>query len=163
MDFEFELIHEDKETGARAGRITTPHGTVGTPVFISVGTQATVKTLSPEELKEMGVEILLANTYHLALRPGADIIKEAGGLHRFMHWDGPILTDSGGYQVLSLAPLRKVSEEGVHFQSHIDGSPRFFSPEEVIRIEKALGADIIMPLDECPPYPCEYDYAKTSM
>ncbi|MCD5397367.1 tRNA guanosine(34) transglycosylase Tgt [candidate division NPL-UPA2 bacterium] len=163
MDFKFELIHEDKETGARAGKMITPHGSVETPAFMPVGTQATVKTLSPEELKEIGAEILLANTYHLALRPGTDIIKEAGGLHRFMHWDGPILTDSGGYQVFSLAPLRKVSEEGVRFQSHIDGSHRFFSPEEVIRIEKTLGADIIMPLDECPPYPCEYDYAKTSM
>ncbi len=161
--FEFELIHEDKETGARAGRITIPHGSVETPVFMPVGTQATVKTLSPKELEEIGIEILLTNAYHLTLRPGVDIIEEAGGLHRFMHWDRPILTDSGGYQVLSLASLRKISEEGVHFQSHIDGSPRFFSPEEVIRIEKALGADIIMPLDECPPYPCEYDYARTSM
>lgn len=159
----FELIHEDKETRARAGRITTPHGTVETPVFIPVGTQATVKTLCPRELKEINLEILLANTYHLSLRPGADIIKKAGGLHRFMGWDGPILTDSGGYQVLSLAGLRRISEEGVHFQSHIDGSHRFFSPEEVIEIEKVLGADIIMPLDECSPYPCEYDYAKTSM
>ncbi|NOX97306.1 MAG: tRNA guanosine(34) transglycosylase Tgt [Nitrospirae bacterium] len=163
MDFEFELIHEDKKTGARAGKITTPHGTVDTPVFAPVGTQATVKTLAPRDLEEMGAGMLLANTYHLALRPGTDIIKEAGGLHRFMHWDGPILTDSGGYQVLSLATLRKISEEGVHFQSHIDGSHRFFSPEEVIKIERILGADIIMPLDECPSYPCEYDYARTSM
>ncbi len=163
MDFEFELIHEDKVTGARAGRMTTPHGTVDTPVFIPVGTQATVKTLSPHELKEMGVRIVLANTYHLALRPGTAIIKEGEGLHRFMHWDGPILTDSGGYQVLSLARLCKISEEGVRFQSHLDGSHRFFSPETVIGLEKDLGADIIMPLDECPPYPCEYDYAKASM
>ena len=160
---DFQLIHEDRETGARAGRITTPHGTVETPVFIPVGTQATVKTMSPEELKEIGVEILIANTYHLALRPGAEIIREAGGLHSFMGWDGPLLVDSGGYQVFSLAKLRKITEEGVHFQSHFDGSHRFFSPEEIIKIEEDLGADIIMPLDECTPYPCQEDQAEASM
>ncbi len=159
----FELIHEDKETGARAGRIITAHGAVETPIFMPVGTQATVKTMSPEELKEMGIQILLANAYHLALRPGGETVKGAGGLHPFMGWDGPLLTDSGGYQIFSLAELRKITEEGVHFQSHFDGSHHFFTPEEVIRIEEDLGADIIMPLDECTPYPCQEDHARTSM
>lgn len=162
MAFEFQLLHKDKETGARAGRIFTSHGVIDTPVFMPVGTQAAVKTMSPDELKEIGVRIILANTYHLSLRPGSGIIKKAGGLHKFMNWDRAVLTDSGGYQVFSLAKLRKVNEKGVEFQSHIDGSKHFFTPERVIEIQEDMGADIIMPLDECTPYPCTYEYAKNS-
>ncbi len=162
MAFEFQLLHKDKETGARAGRIFTSHGVIDTPVFMPVGTQAAVKTMSPDELKKIGVRIILANTYHLSLRPGSGIIKKAGGLHKFMSWDRAVLTDSGGYQVFSLAKLRKVNEKGVEFQSHIDGSKHFFTPESIIEIQEDMGADIIMPLDECMAYPCTYEYAKNS-
>lgn len=160
--FEYELVHEDKETGARAGIFHTPHGDIETPVFMPVGTQATVKTMTPEELKECDAQIILSNTYHLYLRPGHNLVKEAGGLHGFMNWDRPILTDSGGFQVFSLGDLRKIKEEGVEFRSHIDGSKHFFTPESVMEIENALGADIIMALDECNPYPATYDYVKKS-
>jgi queuine tRNA-ribosyltransferase len=162
--FKFEIIKEDKETGARAGKIYTPHGVVETPVFIPVGTQGTVKTMSPEELEGIGIQILLSNTYHLYLRPGHQIVKEGGGLHKFMHWDKALLTDSGGYQVFSLTNLCRVEEEGVTFQSHLDGGKsHFLSPEKIIEIERDLGADIIMPLDECTPYPCSYEEAKESL
>jgi len=161
--FEFELIKECKDTKARVGRFHTPHGIIETPVFMPVGTQATVKTLSPEELKSIGAQIILSNTYHLYLRPGHDLVKEAGGLHKFMNWDRPILTDSGGFQVFSLGDLRTVQEDGVEFRSHHDGSKHFFSPEKVMEIENALGADIIMAFDECAPYPCSFEYAKKAM
>jgi queuine tRNA-ribosyltransferase len=141
----------------------TTHGIVETPIFMPVGTKATVKTMTPEELKEIEAQIILSNTYHLYLRPGQDIIKEAGGLHRFMNWDRPILTDSGGFQVFSLGNLRKITEEGVAFKSYIDGSDHFISPEKAIEIQNDLGSDIIMAFDECTPYPCSYDYAKDSM
>lgn len=159
----YELIKKDKKTGARLGRIHTPHGTFETPLFMPVGTLATVKTMSPEELKEMGASIILSNTYHLWLRPGEKIVEEAGGLHRFMNWDRAILTDSGGFQVFSLGDLRRIEEEGVYFRSHLNGDPLFLSPEESIRIQNALGADIIMSFDECPPYPAEREYVKKSL
>lgn len=159
----YELIKECKRTGARRGRIHTPHGVIETPVFMPVGTQATVKSLSPDEVKGAGAKIMLSNTYHLYLRPGHELVRAAGGLHKFMNWDGSILTDSGGFQVFSLSKLRKITEEGVEFRSHLDGSKHFLSPEKVMEIENALGADIIMAFDECAPYPCEYDYAKKSM
>ena len=159
----YELLHVCKQTGARRGVIHTPHGDIQTPVFMPVGTQATVKSLTPEELKEVNAQIILSNTYHLFLRPGHDLVKEAGGLHKFMNWDRPILTDSGGFQVFSLGKLRKISEEGVEFQSHLDGSKKFLSPEKVMEIENALGADIMMAFDECCPYPSTYDYTKKSM
>ena len=160
----YELIHECKQTGARRGVIHTPHGDIQTPVFMPVGTQATVKSMTPEELKKMvGAQIILSNTYHLYLRPGQDIVKEAGGLHNFMKWDRPILTDSGGFQVFSLGALRTISEEGVEFKSHLDGSKHFFSPESVMKIEEDLGADIIMAFDECVEYPATYEYTKQSM
>lgn len=159
----YELIKKCKQTGARLGRVHTPHGSFETPIFMPVGTQATVKGMSPDELKEIDAKIVLGNTYHLYLRPGHDIVKEAGGLHKFMNWDRPILTDSGGFQVFSLSNLRNIKEEGVTFKSHIDGSKHLFSPERVMEIENGLGADIIMAFDECPPYPCEYDYAKKSL
>ena len=149
----FELWLEDQVTAARLGRLETPHGPVETPVFMPVGTQASVKTLDPGEVREVGSQIILCNTYHLYLRPGADVVREAGGLHRFMAWNGPILTDSGGFQVFSLASLRRIGEEGVTFRSHIDGSSHFIGPAESIRIQEALGADIIMAFDECTPYP----------
>lgn len=161
MSFRFELQHTDGS--ARSGVIHTDHGVVETPVFIPIGTQGTVKSIEPRELEEIGAQIILGNTYHLSLKPGEEILKKAGGLHRFVGWKKPILTDSGGYQVFSLTGLREISEEGVRFQSHIDGSLHFFSPERVIELERAIGADIIMVLDECTPYPCEYDYAKESM
>ncbi|MGI6225137.1 MAG: tRNA guanosine(34) transglycosylase Tgt [Peptococcales bacterium] len=157
--FKFELIKECKDTKARVGKFITPHGVIETPIFMPVGTQATVKTLSPEELEDIGAQIILSNTYHLYLRPGHELVKEAGGLHKFMNWDKPILTDSGGFQVFSLGDLRTVKEDGVEFRSHIDGSKHFFSPEKVMEIENALGADIIMAFDECVPYPCDYKYA----
>ena len=160
--FEFELIKECKETGARAGVFHTPHGDIQTPVFMPVGTQATVKTMTPEELKECNAQIILSNTYHLYLRPGHELVKEAGGLHGFMKWDRPILTDSGGFQVFSLGDLRKIKEEGVYFRSHIDGSKHLFTPENVMEIQNALGADIIMAFDECNPYPATYDYVKNA-
>ena len=161
--FEFELLHVCKQTGARRGRLHTPHGVIETPVFMPVGTQATVKTMTPEELKDCGAQIILSNTYHLHLRPGEDLVEKAGGLHRFMNWDRPILTDSGGFQVFSLADLRKVSDRGVDFRSHLDGSKRFIGPEESIAIQQALGADIMMQFDECSPYPCDYARAKDAM
>jgi len=159
----FEVLKRCKNKNARAGRIVTAHGIVNTPVFIPVGTQGTVKTLSPKELEEAGVEIVLSNTYYLFLRPGVEIIEKAGGLHKFMGWDRPIITDSGGYQVFSLADLRKITQEGVEFQSHIDGARHFLSPEKIIEIQVSLGSDIIMCFDECTPYPCERDYAQQSM
>lgn len=163
MPGKFELLKEDRFTGARLGRVRTAHGIFHTPAFMPVGTRAAVKSLSPHELREVGAEIILSNTYHLFLRPGEDVIEEAGGLHKFMGWKGPILTDSGGFQVFSLAPLRTISEEGVIFRSEIDGSEKFLSPEKSIEIQNALGADIIMAFDECAPYPCEYGYAKKAM
>lgn len=159
----YELIKQCPHTGARAGRIHTPHGTFDTPIFMPVGTQATVKTLSPEELKDMGAGIILANTYHLFLRPGAALVKEAGGLHKFMNWDRAILTDSGGFQVFSLGDLRKISEEGVTFRSHVDGSKKFLSPEVATKTQMDLGADIIMAFDECVPYPADFKYTRESM
>jgi len=159
----FAIIAEDKNTAARVGRLKLPHGEVETPCFMPVGTQGTVKTITPEELKSLGAQIVLSNTYHLGLRPGIEIVKRAGGLHRFMHWDGPMLTDSGGYQVFSLADLRKISQEGVTFSDHIEGSLHHLTPEKSIEIQQGLGADIIMAFDECPPYPSEYDYACNSL
>lgn len=159
----YELIKECRQTGARLGRIHTPHGSFDTPVFMPVGTQATVKGMSPDELKEIEAGIILSNTYHLYMRPGYDIVREAGGLHRFMNWDRPILTDSGGFQVFSLSDLRNIKEEGVTFKSHIDGSKHFISPEKAVEIQNNLGADIIMAFDECIPYPCDYEYAKKSL
>ncbi|HOA30615.1 MAG TPA: tRNA guanosine(34) transglycosylase Tgt [Clostridia bacterium] len=158
----YELIKTCKQSGARLGKLHTPHGTFDTPMFMPVGTQGTVKGISPEELKEMGAGVILSNTYHLYLRPGHELVKEAGGLHKFMNWDRGILTDSGGFQVFSLSKLRKITEEGVHFSSHLDGSKHFLSPERVMEIENALGADIIMAFDECTPYPSSYEYTKDS-
>ena len=160
----YELLHECKQTGARRGVIHTPHGDIQTPVFMPVGTQATVKSLTPDELKDMvDAKIILSNTYHLYLRPGNKLVKKAGGLHKFMNWDRAILTDSGGFQVFSLGDLRTISEEGVEFKSHLDGSKHFFSPESVMEIENDLGADIIMAFDECVEYPATYEYTKQSM
>lgn len=162
MAIKYELIKECKQSGARLGRIHTPHGTIETPIFMPVGTQATVKTMSPEELKEMGAQIILGNTYHLFLRPGHEIVEEAGGLHSFMNWDRAILTDSGGFQVFSLSQLRQITEEGVMFRSHLSGEKLFLSPEKAIQIQNALGADIIMAFDECPPYPADKEYVAAS-
>lgn len=162
MVITYELVAEDRLTGARAGLLHTPHGTFKTPMFMPVGTQASVKTVTPEELHEMGAQFILGNTYHLFLRPGTGLIREAGGLHRFMNWDGGILTDSGGFQVFSLGERRKITEEGVYFRSHIDGSTQFLSPEVATRAQEDLGSDIAMAFDECIPYPAEYDYAKAS-
>ena len=159
----YELLHVDKSTGARRGVIHTPHGDIQTPIFMPVGTQATVKAMLPESLKENGAQIILGNTYHLYFRPGSKLVREAGGLHKFMNWDRPILTDSGGFQVFSLADLRNIKEEGVEFKSELDGSKHFFSPEKVMEIEEDLGADIIMCFDECCPYPSDYEYTKQSM
>jgi queuine tRNA-ribosyltransferase len=162
-DFHYELIAEDTETGARAGVLHTPHGKIETPIFMPVGTQATVKTLDQHDLIEAQAQIILGNAYHLYLRPGHELIDRMGGLHQFMNWSHPILTDSGGFQVFSLGDLNKISEEGVRFQSHLDGSSHLFTPESVMEIEHGLGADIIMAFDECTPYPCERDYAEKSM
>lgn len=159
----YELIKQCPHTGARAGRIHTPHGSFDTPIFMPVGTQATVKTLSPEELKAMDAGIILSNNYHLFLRPSSSLVKEAGGLHKFMNWDRAILTDSGGFQVFSLGELRKISEEGVTFRSHIDGSKKFLSPEIATKSQMDLGADIIMAFDECVPYPADFKYTRESM
>ena len=160
----YELIHKCKQTGATRGVIHTPHGDIQTPVFMPVGTQATVKSMTPDELKnEIDAKIILSNTYHLYLRPGEEVIQEAGGLHKFMNWDRAILTDSGGFQVFSLGDLRTICEDGVEFKSHLDGSKHFFSPEKVMEIEEALGADIIMAFDECVEYPSTYEYTKQSM
>src|ERR1700677_1000599 len=149
----FELLKTDPSTKARLGKLKTTHGVVDTPVFMSVGTQASVKALDPRELDEMGTQIILGNTYHLNLRPGLDVIRAAGGLHRFMNWEKPILTDSGGFQVFSLAKIRKVKEHGVEFRSHIDGSALFLGPKEAMAIQRVLGSDIAMTFDECPPHP----------
>jgi len=159
----FELLSRDDTSKARRGRLTTPHGVIETPAFMPVGTQGSVKAVSSRELHELQAQIVLGNTYHLFVRPGLDVIRKFGGLHRFMNWDGPILTDSGGYQIFSLAKLRKITEEGVNFQNHIDGSPAFISPEIAMEIQATLGSDIAMVLDECPPWPCEYDYAARSL
>ncbi len=157
-----EIIKQCPTTGARAGFLHTPHGSFPTPMFMPVGTQATVKTLSPEELKEMGAGIILSNTYHLFLRPGHELVQRAGGLHKFMNWDKGILTDSGGFQVFSLGAMRKITEEGVEFRSHIDGARKKLTPEIATLVQEALGADIIMAFDECIAYPVEYKYAKES-
>ena len=159
----FELLTTDSGSKARCGRLTTAHGLIETPAFMPVGTQGTVKGVSPRELHEIEAQIILANTYHLFVRPGMEVMRHFGRLHRFMNWDGPILTDSGGYQIFSLAKLRKITEEGVHFQNHLDGTPTFISPEIAMEIQATLGSDIAMVLDECPPYPCEHDYAARSL
>ena len=161
-NFYLEIKHIDKKTGARYGILHTPHGDCEVPMFMPVGTLATVKTLSPEELHEMGAGTILGNTYHLSIRPGADIVAKAGGLHKFMNWDGPILTDSGGFQVFSLAENRKISEDGVEFRNHLNGDKLFFSPEVSIQIQEKLGSDIAMSFDECIPWPADYDYVKKS-
>jgi len=148
-NFRFELLHICKQTGARRGRLHTPHGVIETPVYMPVGTQASVKTVSPEELKDLNAQIILSNTYHLHLRPGEQLVADAGDLHKFMNWDRPILTDSGGFQVFSLAGLRKITEEGVMFASHLDGSRHFFSPEVSVGIQEKLGSDIAMQFDVC--------------
>ena len=160
---QFEITHVCKQSGARCGILHTPHGDVETPMFMPVGTLATVKFLSPEEIKALGAGVILANTYHLWLRPGEDIVDKAGGVQKFMNYSGPMLTDSGGFQVFSLADRRKIKEEGVTFKSHLDGSTLFLSPEKSIQIQNKIGADIIMSFDECAPYPCSYDYMKNSV
>ena len=159
----FEITHVCKQSGARCGILHTPHGDVETPMFMPVGTLATVKFLSPEEIKALGAGVILDNTYHLWLRPGEDIVDKAGGVQKFMNYSGPMLTDSGGFQVFSLADRRKIKEEGVTFKSHLDGSTLFLSPEKSIQIQNKIGADIIMSFDECAPYPCSYDYMKNSV
>ncbi|MDR0569837.1 MAG: tRNA guanosine(34) transglycosylase Tgt [Clostridiales Family XIII bacterium] len=159
----FKLHLTDKRTKARLGEVSTPHGSFGTPAFMPVGTAATVKAMRPEQVREAGAGIILSNTYHLYLRPGREVVREAGGLHAFMNWDGAVLTDSGGFQVFSLGPLRKISEEGVSFRSHIDGSPHMLTPEKAIEIQNDLGADIIMAFDECAPYPADRAYVEQSM
>src|SRR5436305_3521811 len=162
MQQSFERLATDSHSNARRGRLTTAHGEIDTPTFMPVGTQGSVKGVSPRELHELNAQIVLGNTYHLFVRPGLDVLKHFGGLHSFMNWDGPILTDSGGYQIFSLAKLRKITEQGVEFQNHIDGARAFISPEIAMEIQAALGSDIVMVLDECVPYPCEYDYAAKS-
>ena len=159
----FKVLKKDAETRARRGRLTTPHGIVETPVFMPVGTAATVKAVKPDDVKETGAQIILANTYHLFIRPGHEVIEKAGGLHYFMGWDGPILTDSGGFQVFSLASLGKISEEGVEFASHVDGTKHLLTPEKSVEIQRALGSDIMMAFDECVPYPAERDYVEGSV
>jgi queuine tRNA-ribosyltransferase len=159
----YELIKTCKQTGARLGIVHTPHGSFETPVFMPVGTLATVKTMSPEDVKSMGAGIILSNTYHLWLRPGNEIVKEAGGLHKFMNWDRAILTDSGGFQVFSLSDLRKIEEEGVHFRNHMNGDKLFLSPEKAMQIQNDLGSDIMMAFDECPPFPATHEYMKKSV
>ena len=160
---QFELIKTCKQSGARLGILHTPHGDIPTPIYMPVGTQATVKAMTPHEMESLGTKIMLSNTYHLHLRPGEDIVQEAGGLHKFMSWDHPILTDSGGFQVFSLAGLRKITEEGAAFRSHLDGSKRFISPEKSMDIQQALGADIAMAFDVCSPYPCDHKTAEEAM
>ncbi|MDD2218463.1 MAG: tRNA guanosine(34) transglycosylase Tgt [Eubacteriales bacterium] len=159
----YELVKKDDRTSARRGRIHTPHGTIETPVFMPVGTQGTVKAMKPEDVAGMGAGIILGNTYHLYLRPGHEIVREAGGLHKFMNWNGAILTDSGGFQVFSLGAMRKITEEGVRFQSHIDGSAHMITPEKSMEIQNALGSDIMMAFDECTPYPADKEYARKSL
>ncbi len=161
--FSFEVLKTCAQTGARLGVLHTPHGDVHTPVYMPVGTAATVKAMTPRELIEIGAEIMLSNTYHLHLRPGEDLVAEAGGLHRFMAWQRPILTDSGGFQVFSLAGIRKIREDGVTFQSHLDGSRRFLSPEKSMEIQRALGSDIVMAFDVCTAYPCDHQTAEDAM
>ena len=161
--FRFELLHVDKHTGARRGRFFTPHGVIETPAYMPVGTQATVKAMTPRDLTDVNAGIILANTFHLYLRPGHELVREAGGLHSFMKWDSPILTDSGGFQVFSLSKINSIREDGVMFQSPIDGSRHFFSPEKVMEIEMALNADIAMAFDECAPFPCDHTYAEQAM
>ena len=161
--FKYEFIKEEKNTGARLGKITTDHGEIETPIFMPVGTQATVKSMDQDDLKKMNAQIILGNTYHLYLRPGIEIMKKAGGLHKFMNWDRPILTDSGGFQVFSLGDLRKISEEGVEFQSHLDGSRHFMTPEKSIEIQNIIGSDIMMCFDECAPADADYEYTRKSM
>jgi queuine tRNA-ribosyltransferase len=156
----FELLHVDAETGARRGRLHTPHGAVETPVFMPVGTVGSVKAMGPDDLEALGAQIILGNTYHLMLRPGAQLVGDLGGLHKFISWSRPLLTDSGGFQVFSLGNLREVTDEGVRFRSHLDGAELVMTPESVMRIEAQLGADIILPLDECPPYPCSPEEAR---
>jgi queuine tRNA-ribosyltransferase len=158
----FELLAKDQQSKARHGRLTTAHGVIETPAFMPVGTQGSVKAVSPRELRELNAQVILGNTYHLFVRPGIDVIKQFEGLHKFMNWDGPILTDSGGYQIFSLAKLRKITEKGVQFQNHFDGTPAFISPEIAMEIQATLGSDITMVLDECPPWPCDYEYAAKS-
>ncbi len=160
---EFKILNKDAQTKARCGLLKTSRGEIETPIFMPVGTSAVVKSLSAEELLEMGAQIILANTYHLYIRPGLGVIEPFGGLHEFIQWNKPMLTDSGGYQIFSLAKLRKLTDEGATFQSHVDGKSHFFSPEDVMKIEKQLGADIIMPLDECAPYPCTREQAEESV
>jgi queuine tRNA-ribosyltransferase len=163
MQNDFELLASDQHSKARRGRLKTVHGVIDTPAFMPIGTQGSVKGVSPRELCELNAQIILGNTYHLFVRPGLDVIKHFGGLHNFMSWHGPILTDSGGFQIFSLTKLRKITDEGVEFQNHIDGSRAFISPEIAMEIQAALGSDIAMVLDECVPYPCDYDYAAQSM
>lgn len=160
---QFEVLHKSSECQARVGKITTPHGEIDTPIFMPVGTRATVKTMTPEELKEIGAQIILGNTYHLYLKPGMEIMEMAGGLHRFMNWDGPILTDSGGFQVFSLSKIREITEKGVEFRSHIDGSKHFMRPEDSIQIQQIIGSDIMMAFDECVKYPSPREYVEPSM
>lgn len=161
--FSYELLHVCKQSGARLGVLHTPHGDIPTPIYMPVGTCACVKAMTPREMEEIGTKILLSNTYHLHLRPGEALVREAGGLHKFMGWNGPILTDSGGFQVFSLAGIRKIKEEGVTFQSHLDGSRQFIGPEESMDIQQALGSDIAMAFDVCSPYPCDRETAKKNM
>src|SRR5216110_2046596 len=162
MQKSLEVLASDRDSKARRGLLTTAHGIIDTPAFMPVGTQGSVKGVSPRELRELDAQIILGNTYHLFVRPGLDVIKHFGGLHKFMNWDGPILTDSGGYQIFSLAKLRKITEDGVEFKNHIDGERALISPEVAMEIQATLGSDIVMALDECIPYPCEYDYAAQS-
>src|SRR4051812_9653750 len=159
----FELLSSDPGSKARRGRLQTRHGVIETPIFMPVGTQGSVKSVAPWELRDLHAQVILGNTYHLFVRPGMEVIRHFGGLHQFMRWDGPILTDSGGFQVFSLARLRKITEEGVHFQNHLDGTPMFLGPREAMESQAILGSDIAMLFDECPPYPCEYEYAAQSL
>lgn len=162
QEFSFQILGKSSETAARLGKLRTPHATIDTPVFMPVGTQATVKAMSQDELREIGFDIILGNTYHLYLRPGHELLRTAGGLHKFMNWDRAMLTDSGGFQVFSLSDLRHIGDDGVIFKSYIDGSEHSFTPERVMEIEAAIGADIIMAFDECPPYPSTYEYARNA-
>jgi queuine tRNA-ribosyltransferase len=160
---EFKVLHKDTQTAARSGLLTLDRGVISTPIFMPVGTQGTIKSLSPKDLEECAAQIILSNAYHLFLRPGLDIIREAGGLHKFMNWHKPILTDSGGYQIFSLSLLRKVKDEGLDFQSHLDGTRHFLTPEDVVRVQQALGSDIMMPLDECVHYPVSFQQAQMAL
>ncbi len=165
MENFFRLLKQDKKSKARMGEIKTPHGVILTPAFVPVGSQATVKSLTPQDLEEIGVQVFFANTYHLYLRPGVKVVKKVGGLHQFMNWDRPLMTDSGGFQVFSLgrSDLVKIDYDGVSFRSHLDGSRHYFTPEKSIEIQQDLGADVMVAFDECPPYPTTYEYAKMAM